>query len=146
IPAIIPVIGTPHGVIGHGLCFSTAYLGGSPGAGQLHLRGLAIGKPLCHFNDLSAGFMGKQIPDCSAACAGQQPQLAVARLASNDLQHLLRVSAGQPLALGHGVTPSPKSGPQPKTPGSRQAVISPAPSPSARTTPASPASGRRGSC
>src|SRR5262249_21647342 len=111
-----------------------------------HLRGLTapiVGDRLGYPDGVFEGSVPQEVTEAATARHGAQPQLALAGFAPQDLQHLLRVGAGQPLLFRHGVTPCPRSGPRPKNPGTRHGVISPAPSPSARTTPASPASAHR---
>ena len=69
---------------------------------------IAIRKTLGYPNGFSTPLVGKQVPDTSAAGTGEQPQLALASLAPQEPQHGLRVGAGQPLGLGHGLHSLPK--------------------------------------
>src|SRR4051812_18701050 len=50
---------------------------------------------------------GGTVGDDAATCNTEQPQLSVARLASQEFQHLLRFGAGQPSSLSHGCSACP---------------------------------------
>src|SRR5262249_37138425 len=58
---------------------------------------------------LLASLVVEEVPDPTAAGAGEQPQLPVADLAPQELQHRLWVCGLQPLLLRHGRNSLPKS-------------------------------------
>jgi hypothetical protein len=65
-----------------------------------------IRKLFAELHSLSASLVVKQVPDTTATGTGEKPRLPVARLASQEFQHPLRVGAGQPLRFRHYVPPS----------------------------------------
>src|SRR6266852_6502640 len=70
------------------------------------------------FSDLDClltSYVPKQAPSPPTTRTGEEPQLAVAGLSPQVFQHRLWVGAGQPLGLGHGVTPFPPGGPPPSS-------------------------------
>jgi hypothetical protein len=91
--------------IGMATASQTSLLGRTPGSsrGCYSLSGLGdpLGKAFGHLDRFSASLIGQQMPDLPAASAGEQPQLTVAGLAREELQHGLRVRGSHPLRLGH---------------------------------------------
>src|SRR5262249_5415046 len=75
--------------------------GGVEGGAQLLRTGQAIGVALRHQDRRPAPRAREQVPDAPATGTGEQPQLAVARLALEEAKHPLRVGAAQPLRRGH---------------------------------------------
>src|SRR4051794_19843452 len=56
---------------------------------------------LCELDSLPLTLVCQEVPEAADAGTGEQPQLPVAGLAPQELQHRRRVGAGQPLRLGH---------------------------------------------
>src|SRR5262249_44953964 len=71
------------------------------GNGDLSGFRLAVRHSLSDLNRLAALLLGELIPDAPTTGTNEQSQLAVARLAPQELPHRVWVFARQPLRLGH---------------------------------------------
>src|SRR5262245_14312524 len=81
--------------------FRMASVGKSPI--KYFLIRFTVSKCFRRLNRLLAAWVDEKMPYSPAACTRKQPQLPVAGPTPQELQHLLRVGAGQPLRLGHGL-------------------------------------------
>src|SRR5262245_37934842 len=99
----------------HSLPLACDILGVRFGSQQLFPTCLRIGISLCCLDCLSTAVIEQQVPNTATTRHGKQPQLSVTGLASQELQHLLWVGAGEPFFFCHGVTPCPVEGPEPSS-------------------------------
>src|SRR5260370_35562235 len=76
--------------------------GSNQGNAKFLLAPLFIRIAFSRTDCLPAPFATKQAPTTPTASTGKQPQLPVACLASQEVQHRRRVGAFHPFLLGHG--------------------------------------------
>jgi hypothetical protein len=68
---------------------------------SFRIRGESICQSFCYLNGSKAPYIGHQMPKATAASASEQPQLPVAGLSPQKLQHRRRIGTHQPFGLGH---------------------------------------------
>src|SRR5262249_48576736 len=69
---------------------------------RLTACGLAISIPFGYFNCISGHVIPGKVPKAAAACHSEKSELAMASLPAHLTTQLPRISASQPIGLGHG--------------------------------------------
>src|SRR5262249_811161 len=72
------------------------------GGPRLTACGLAISIPFGYFNCVSGHVIPGKVPKTPAACHSEKSELAMASLPAHLTPQLPRISASQPVGLGHG--------------------------------------------